>query len=185
MQAQSRPPGVAYGECWCGCGDQARRAKVNDRRSGVMKGEPYRFMKGHGARMAPRYEVRDMGHDTPCWVWTGKSMTKGGYAVITRNGKQTTAHRWMYEQEVGPVPRGFHVDHLCRVRACIRPDHLEAVTPSENARRGLKTKLTSEQVREIRNTPKIYGSGRALARRFGVGQDVICDIRNGYHRPDD
>lgn len=43
------------------------------------------------------------------------------------------AHRYMYEREVGQIPEGMHLDHLCRVRACVEPAHLEPVTPRENA----------------------------------------------------
>jgi hypothetical protein len=47
------------------------------------------------------------------------------------------AHRWAYESEVGPIPIGLTLDHLCKVRRCVRPDHLEAVTLQENLLRGL------------------------------------------------
>jgi hypothetical protein len=46
------------------------------------------------------------------------------------------AHRWSYEHFVGPIPEGLHIDHLCRVRRCVNPDHLEPVTPKENYLRG-------------------------------------------------
>jgi hypothetical protein len=69
-----------------------------------------------------------------CWLWTAH-VFRDGYAVFRVDGKQVYIHRWAYELLVGPIPDGMQVDHLCRVRHCVRPDHLEPVTPRENSRR--------------------------------------------------
>jgi HNH endonuclease len=71
----------------------------------------------------------------PCWVWTG-ALT-GGYGSIRVDGRATYTHRMAYELLVGPVPEGLHLDHLCRNRRCVRPDHLEAVTCHVNVMRGI------------------------------------------------
>lgn len=70
-----------------------------------------------------------------CWLWTG--CTRRGWGLVEIGGRRKTgAHRFAYELATGqPVPQDMHVDHLCRVRPCVRPDHLEVVTPEENARR--------------------------------------------------
>lgn len=75
-----------------------------------------------------------------CWVWERMvSGTKSRYGYFRPGTKATDrrymAHRWIYEQRVGPIPEGFQVDHLCRNTLCVRPEHLEAVTPEENQRR--------------------------------------------------
>jgi hypothetical protein len=73
--------------------------------------------------------------DDGCWIWLGPTV-HNGYGRICVNSKPSMAHRWAYEHFVGPIPQGLQIDHLCRVRACCNPDHLEPVTPLENTRRG-------------------------------------------------
>ena len=70
-----------------------------------------------------------------CWVWL-KCKDRDGYGKIKFNGKMQYTHRLSYETYVGPIPEGLQLDHLCRVRHCINPDHLEPVTNAENSRRG-------------------------------------------------
>jgi hypothetical protein len=69
-----------------------------------------------------------------CWLWTrGCSSTGYGLAAQpTPLKKWVLVHRAVYELVVGPIPSGLHIDHLCRVRRCVNPEHLEPVTPREN-----------------------------------------------------
>lgn len=69
-----------------------------------------------------------------CWVWTGHR-SYDGYGRFGVGGIPRNAHRVSYRWLAGPIPPGLVLDHLCRVRACVRPDHLEAVTIATNARR--------------------------------------------------
>lgn len=71
-----------------------------------------------------------------CWLWTGARM-KDGYGHIKVDGRMVRAHRLSYEMVNGPIPEGLDLDHLCRVRHCVRPDHLEPVTRWENGKRGV------------------------------------------------
>jgi len=73
--------------------------------------------------------------ETGCWLWTAGQTTKG-YAAFAPHGRTVHAHRWSYEHFVGPIPDGLELDHLCSVRHCVYPSHLESVTHAENVRRG-------------------------------------------------
>lgn len=69
-----------------------------------------------------------------CWLWTAS--TTFGYGRFREGSRLYRAHRWSYEALVGPIPEGLVIDHLCRVRACVNPDHMEPVTLCENTMRG-------------------------------------------------
>lgn len=70
-----------------------------------------------------------------CWDFTG-ALTAKGYGSFRVEGKSISAHRYAYETLVGPIPVGLQLDHLCRNRACVNPDHLQIVSPLVNTRRG-------------------------------------------------
>jgi hypothetical protein len=70
-----------------------------------------------------------------CWRWEGR-LSHNGYGRYYQDGRSFAAHRIAYELLVGPIPEGLVLDHLCRVPACVRPDHLEPVTQRENVLRG-------------------------------------------------
>src|SRR4051812_13783907 len=72
-----------------------------------------------------------------CWLWTG-TLTDHGYGILENgHGAGKGAHVVSYELHVGKIPEGLELDHLCRVRCCVNPRHLEPVTHYENMRRGV------------------------------------------------
>ena len=73
--------------------------------------------------------------ESGCWLWLGTTKPYG-YGNFAYMGESWRAHRFSYEHFKGPITKGLEVDHLCRVRSCVNPDHLEAVTHLENVRRG-------------------------------------------------
>jgi hypothetical protein len=72
---------------------------------------------------------------TQCWLWAACD-DQIGYGLFSLGGKMLKAHRISYVLRNGEIPDGLELDHLCRVRHCVNPDHLEPVTHAENMRRG-------------------------------------------------
>lgn len=75
-----------------------------------------------------------------CWLWLGgQNGLRYGQVWLTKKKGHCVAHRFAYEEIVGKVPEGLVLDHICRVRHCVNPDHLEPVTFAENIRRGINS----------------------------------------------
>ena len=98
-----------------------------------------------------------------CLLWTGWR-NAGGYGSIWVNGRNRYVHRVMYEMFVEPIPEGLQLDHLCRVRHCASPAHLEPVTIRANLMRG--------------QTP---AAANAVKTRCPVGHEF--DLLNTYWNP--
>lgn len=88
--------------------------------------------------------------DNGCWTWGAAKIQ--GYGRFMHNYKSVWAHRLSYECLIGPIPSGLQLDHLCRNRACVNPDHLEPISRHENILRGI-----SPSAENARKTHCIYG----------------------------
>ena len=87
------------------------------------------------ATLAQRLRIlSNVDSSSGCWIWQAYC-DAAGYGYLTIGGKNRRAHRVSFEEFRGPIPDGLQLDHLCRNRGCINPDHLEAVTADENNRR--------------------------------------------------
>lgn len=84
-------------------------------------------------RFAEKIALTDAG----CIEWIASRNNNGYGTFATGNGYSTLAHRWSYEYHVGPIPVGKVLDHLCRNRACVNPEHLEPVSTQENLLRAV------------------------------------------------
>ena len=107
--------------------------------------------------------------NTGCWLW-GAALCRDGYARFDRRIADL-AHRYSYALYKGPIPDNLEIDHLCKVRCCVNPSHLEAVTHAENVRRG-------DYKSNHRNKVKTH-----CTRGHGLsGRNLIIKLHNGKKR---
>jgi hypothetical protein len=125
-----------------------------------------------------------------CWIWLEGTFGRMGYGRISYGGKSCPAHRLSWEVFRGPIPRGGHVLHKCDTPLCVNPDHLFLGDHYANMRDREKkgrarrcygekhsfAKLTEEDVKEIRATPR---HTKGVAAKFGVSHGTLSDIRLG------
>lgn len=89
-----------------------------------------------------------------CWLWKAAHHSEG-YGVFNPDGKSLIgSHRWIYQKLFGPIAQGLEIDHLCKVTACVKPSHLEAVTPSENVKRSSSWHHFVKSAYKVRECPK-------------------------------
>ncbi len=85
--------------------------------------------------LAERFWAKVNKATSGCWEW--QATLVNGYGVFWNGTRQIRAHRYAYELLKGKIPEGLTIDHLCRNRKCVNPDHLEVVTMRENVLRGV------------------------------------------------
>ena len=109
-----------------------------------------------------------------CWLWKGALCHKG-YGAFEVATVEYKAHRFVYEYYVGPIPDGLQLDHLCRVKHCVNPEHLEPVTNQENQIRYKQTITHCPKGHEYSDSNTRVYQGRRWCRE--------CDrIRNKAKR---
>lgn len=93
-----------------------------------------------------------------CWQWD--ALRPDGYGAFMAGGTQGMAHRWAYQHYTGPIPDDLVVDHLCRNRGCVNPDHMELVSRGENVARG--TSPSAMQAKQ-----ELCPRGHTYTRKYG------------------
>ena len=131
-----------------------------------------------------------------CWEWTGGLLLPSGYGSFWYEGKTIAVHRFSWVLHFGPIPQSarpldFCVCHTCDNPLCVRPDHLfmgshtdnmrdrqaKGRAPRQDGEHNTGSKLTAEQVLEIKRNPEI--PSKVFAVKFGVNTDTIWLIRKG------
>lgn len=134
----------------------------------------------------------DKNTDSDCWLWTGRTDGKG-YGFFSYASRAHRAHRLSYRLLVGEIPEGLQLDHLCRVRNCVNPAHLEPVTNRVNVLRGISMVAENAKKTHCPNdheyTPdnitwtKTYPDGRKSGRRCKKCMRDRWLAKYGKHEP--
>lgn len=115
-----------------------------------------------------------MEPNTACWLWTGTvTREKHGYGRLEVNGKPTVAHRYAYEQFIGPIPPDCDLDHKCRTTLCVNPWHLEPVSHKENVLRGTSPAAKHAKQTHCKNGHPLNGPHVLLLPRSRKGRQWI------------
>lgn len=124
----------------------------------------------------------------PCHEWIA-GINRYGYGKFKYKGKTLIAHRFSYEHRIGTIPTGLTLDHLCRVRHCVNPDHLEPVPAAENILRGESVSAQNARRTHCKRGHELAGSnlrmdptGRRICRNCDRDNARIYYANNEKYR---
>jgi len=119
-----------------------------------------------------------------CWIWL-RGLRKGyGYFAFDAGKKKRSAHRASYEHFKGPIPKGMQIDHLCGIKCCVNPEHLEVVTRSENVKRAWQPAMESKRIKTHCPNGHLYSLENLVPGQLKRGKRscLICDREKAHIR---
>ena len=164
--------------CQCGCGLPAPIAKQTNRKRGVIKGQPCRYIPGHHNRKSlVDYIEEDRGHHTPCWIWQLYTTNKGRPLKIV-SGKRVLAYRYYFQQRYGYLSNDLDLHHQCGVANCVNPTHVKPMTRGRHLSLHVR-KLDESRVAKMRSIARTGElTGNDIAKLFGVSQPTVSCVLN-------
>jgi HNH endonuclease len=132
----------------------------------------YRLLRSDAGKIVLAIEEADRGHGSLCWI--ADYHLNDGYAVVRIDGRMQKAHRVVYERVIGAIPSGRVLDHLCGVRQCCNPRHLEPVTRRENTLRGNGVTARNARAEECVNGHALTGNN-VRTRCEGFRTCIPCE----------
>lgn len=166
---------VGTGLCECGCGKKTSISTRTVVSRGLVKGQPKRFISSHTSMIKDPLSLYIIDSNTGCWIWQGRMETRGWYGTFGPN----PAHRVVYEKIKGSIPDNLELDHLCKVKSCVNPDHLEPVTGLINMRRAHE-KLTEKHIPIILKLIESGRSRKSIADKFSVDKKTVFNLFKRY-----
>jgi len=149
-----------------------------------MRGERVDLHKRWAETPLFEYELR--GHSTPCWAWKRTKLMKNGYATwwVRKNGERVKmlTHRYMYELFNGAVDSKLDLDHLCRQRDCVRPDHLEPVSRFINVDRGAHPVIRNHELTHILDLRSYGFTVKELCKIYSASSSAMYEVKPRLER---
>jgi hypothetical protein len=123
-----------------------------------------------------RFEAKVVKKSDGCWLWTGGKTKQGyGYIYDHAEGRNVQAHRVSWELANGTkIPKGLVIDHLCRTPRCVNPDHLEPVTYSVNAIRGVGADVARRRAMAVTHCPQGHPYSPENTYYYNEGRTRVC-----------
>lgn len=144
-------------------------------------GDPGEANSRVGTDNATRFATKVRTMPSGCIEWVG-GLNQYGYGVFYHDHTQSLAHRWAYKTQVGQVPDGLELDHLCRNRACVNTEHLEAVTRQVNSLRGIGPTAINARKTHCPQGHPYSGANLYIIPSSGGRVCRVCNAEKGRRR---
>jgi hypothetical protein len=119
-------------------------------------------------------KIKTETNDQGCHLVVSHRLNQDGYFRKNVGGKLQMYHRYVYESEVGEIPEGFEIDHMCRNRSCINPEHLQALSRNDHLVKTNQERYADRKQEALEYWLIHKSTGVALAEKFEVCFGSAC-----------